>query len=280
MAEKSPTDLGRWVGRRREAYDVVAFGPLRGLAAMLDMPPPPQVPRAAIPPAWHWLYFLSMSPQAALGEDGAEPRGEFLPPITLPRRMWAGGSFEFHQPLRFGERIGRVSTIQSIEEKSGKNGPLVFVTMRHEISGETGRAITEEQVIVFRSPPSPDQPAIPEPAPIKADWRREIVPDPILLFRFSALTFNAHRIHYDRPYATGTEGYPGLLVHGPLQALLLLELLRGELTRPIRRFEYRALGPIFDTGPFTVNGVQDGDEAHVWTADDAGNLGMMGVASL
>jgi 3-methylfumaryl-CoA hydratase len=279
MANQKPKDYTRWLGRRRESQDMVTYTPTRGLAAMLDTPPPANVAQVPLPPAWHWLYFLSMSPTAMLSPDGAEARGDFLPPIELPRRMWAGGRFEFHQPIRLGDRIERVSTIESIDRKSGKQGPLVFVTVNHEISTGSGRAISEEQVIVFRPPSAPGDAAAPQPAPAKSDWRREIVPDPVLLFRFSALTFNSHRIHYDRAYATGVEGYPGLLVHGPLQALLLLELLREQLgNRIIRHFDYRALGPIFDTGPFTINGADDGEEAHLWTADAEGNLGMMGVA--
>jgi 3-methylfumaryl-CoA hydratase len=274
MSDYRESDYTPWLGRRRTAQDVVGAAPIEGLAALLDIAPPTE-----LPPAWHWLYFLATPPQAALGGDGVEARGDFLPPIDLPRRMWAGGRFEFHRQVRAGERIERVSTIQAIERKSGKRGPLVFVTVRHEISGGRGLAVTEEQTIVFRAAAAAGETALPQPAPATAQWRRAVTPDPVLLFRFSALTFNAHRIHYDRPYATGVEGYPGLVVHGPLQALLLLESLRGEADLPpVRRFDYRALGAIFDTGAFTVNGARDGDEVRLWTADADGNLGMMGIA--
>jgi 3-methylfumaryl-CoA hydratase len=279
MTGASRIDLQRWVGRSRKSEDVVTATPLRGLAAVLDCAPPPLVTGAPIPPAWHWLYFLLMAPHASLGADGADASTDFLPPLLGPaRRMWAGGRFEFHQPLHLGERIERISTITAIEEKSGKQGPLVFLTLRHQISGEANRAVTEEQTLVFRSPPLPGQPLADNPAPVYKDWSREIMPDPVTLFRFSALTFNGHRIHYDRPYATEKEGYPGLLVHGPLQVLLLLELLRGVLPRPMRHFEYRALRPIFDRKPFTLNARQDGESVRVWSADNAGNIGTAGEA--
>ncbi len=280
MAEENVTDYGRWVGRQREAQDIVSFTPVRALAAMLDMPPLPNIPSLPLPPGWHWLFFLTTPPQHSLGADGAEGRGDFLPPIDLPRRMWAGGRFEFHHPLRIGALTDRVSTIKSVEEKVGRQGPLAFVTLRHELSHAKGElALAEEQIIAFRAPAQPGERPAPQAAPARADWQREVVADPTFLFRFSALTFNAHRIHYDRPYATEIEGYPGLVVHGPLQALLLLELLRAEAPqRPIRRFEYRAHAPLFDTGPFTVNGAMEDDEIRLWTADRDGNLGMMGVA--
>ena len=145
--------------------------------------------------------------------------------------------------------------------------------LRHQIYGEAKHAVTEEQTLVFRSRSLPGQPLPDNPAPARADWSREIVPDPVMLFRFSALTFNGHRIHYDRAYATEQEGYPGLLVHGPLQVLLLLELLRGVLPTAVRSFDYRAIRPIFDGKPFTVNARQDGEKVRVWTADSAGNIG-------
>jgi 3-methylfumaryl-CoA hydratase len=279
MKTHQPDDDAEWIGRSRIAEDIVGAAPIRGLAATLDMACPAEAPGMPIPPAWHWLYFLAAAPQAALGPDGAEARGDFLPPIALPRRMWAGGRFEFHQPLHVGEPIRRVSTIRAIERKTGRRGPLVFVTLRHEISASAGLATIEEHVIVYRPAAQPGEAATPQPAPTAALWQRRIKPDPVLLFRFSALTFNAHRIHYDRPYTVATEGYPGLVVHGPLQALLLLELARAEVPEhPVRRFDYRAVGSLFDTGPFTVNGAFEGRDARLWTADSAGTLAMTGLA--
>ena len=271
-------DFADWIGKSRGDEDEATAYPVQALAATLDLETPATSPGDAIPPAWHWLWFLATAPQASLGHDGAEARGEFLPPVELPRRMWAGGSFTFHQPLRLGERIRRVSTIREIQRKTGRQGKLAFVTVEHEISGAAGLAVSETHNIVYRAAAVPGAAAAPLAAPEDAVWRREIVPDPVLLFRFSALTFNGHRIHYDRSYCTDTEGYPGLVVHGPLQAMLLLELARVEAPRPVRRFDYRAQAPIFDTGPFSVNGRPEGDGAELWTADAAGHLGMSGRA--
>jgi 3-methylfumaryl-CoA hydratase len=273
-------DFAGWIGRSRSAEDMADATPVRALAATLDLAVPAARPGEPIPPAWHWLYFLAMPAQAELGPDGVEARGEFLPPVALPRRMWAGGTFAFHRPIRLGERLSRLSTIRSIERKTGKQGALVFVTLGHEISGEAGPAVTEEHVIVYRPAARPGETPPPAEAPADPVWRRIVPPDPVLLFRFSALTFNGHRIHYDRDYATGTEGYPGLVVHGPLQAMLLLELLRRAVPeRPVRRFAYRALAPIFDTRPFSVNGRPEGEGARLWTADGAGHLAMTGQAA-
>jgi 3-methylfumaryl-CoA hydratase len=274
-------EFAQWTGRSRTEEDEATAAPVRALAATLDLDVPAAAPGEPIPPAWHWLYFLATASGSSLGADGTEARGAFLPPVELPRRMWAGGSFVFHRPLRLGERIRRVSTIGSVARKLGKQGPLVFVTVLHEITGTEGRAVSEEHVIVYRPAARPGEAPAPLAAPEGAAWRRVVSPDPVLLFRFSALTFNSHRIHYDRPYATEAEGYPGLVVHGPLQALLLLELVRSAARdRPVRRFEYRALAPIFDTAPFSVNGTQEGETIRLWAADGAGSLGMTGRATL
>jgi 3-methylfumaryl-CoA hydratase len=279
ISDADTDDYTAWIGRSRSAEDIAGATPVRALAAMLDLAEPAVRPGDPIPPAWHWLYFLAMPAQAELGPDGAEARGEFLPPVALPRRMWAGGTFTFHQPIRLGERLSRLSTIRSVQRKTGKQGALVFVTLGHEISGESGPAVTEEHVIVYRPAARPGETAPPQTAPADPVWRGIVPPDPVLLFRFSALTFNGHRIHYDRDYATGTEGYPGLVVHGPLQAMLLLELLRKAVpNRAVRRFEYRSLAPIFDTHAFSVNGRPESEGARLWTEDNAGHLAMTGQA--
>jgi 3-methylfumaryl-CoA hydratase len=267
-------DFADWIGHCRTDEDEATAYPVQALAATLDL----ETPDDAIPPAWHWLWFLAVAPQATLGHDGAEARGEFLPPVELPRRMWAGGSFTFHQPLRLGEHIRRVSTITQIRRKTGKQGKLAFVTVEHAISGANGLAVSEVHDIVYRAAAVPGAAAAPIAPPESAVWHRKIVSDPVLLFRFSALTFNGHRIHYDRAYCTETEGYPGLVVHGPLQAMLLLELARAEAPLPVRRFTYRAQAPIFDTGPFSVNGRPEGEGVLLWTEDSAGHLGMSGTA--
>ena len=271
-----PSDFTQWLGRRRESADEASAAPVRALAATFDIETPAECPGDRLPPGWHWLYFLATPATAALGADGAEARGEFLPPVAgLPRRMWAGGSLTLHRPLRLGERLSRISTVHEVTEKTGRQGRLVFATVRHEIAGAAGPALTEDYSVVFRPAARPGEAAPPPAAPQDAVWQRRVTPDPMLLFRFSALTFNSHRIHYDQPYATGVEGYPGLVVHGPLQAMLLLELARqSEPERPIRRFACRAQAPIFATGPFTVNGRPEGDQARLWTAGGDGHLGM------
>jgi 3-methylfumaryl-CoA hydratase len=274
-------ELSRWVGRRRSTEDVIASGPVERLAATLDRAGPPPGPGDPLPPLWHWLYFLDPVPAGALGADGHTLRGGFLPPVPLPRRMWAGSRFEFRRPLRIGEAATRESVIHDVTHKQGRSGELVFVTVRHAISGPDGPAIEEAHDIVFRAAPTPGEPARPpEPAPA-GPWRREIRPDPVLLFRYSALTFNGHRIHYDQPYATGVEGYAGLVVHGPLLATLMLDLLRREAPgRQVRRFSFRAHRPVFDTGPFTVGGAPDGDgvRCRLWTTDNDGWLAAEGEA--
>jgi 3-methylfumaryl-CoA hydratase len=183
-----------------------------------------------LPELWHWLYFLPHARQSEIGPDGHPKRGGFLPPVPLPRRMWAGGRLEWIKPLVVGDAIERTSTIQSVTHKSGRTGDLIFVLVRHEISNAAGIALTEEHDIVYRDAPAPDdKPVTPTAAPSDATWTKTIHPDDVLLFRYSALTFNGHRIHYDRRYVTEVEGYPGLIVHGPLIATLLVDLVRQSI---------------------------------------------------
>ena len=211
-----------------------------------------------------------------MGEDGHVGRGGFLPPVALPRRMWAGSRFRFEQPLRVGDAVTRVSRIASVAEKQGRTGPLVFVTVHHEISNAMGLAIQEEHDIVYRDHESG---VVSEPpaAPANAEWTRIVQPTDALLFRYSALTFNGHRIHYDRRYCTDVEHYPGLVVHGPLIATMLLNLLRsGRPQARLRTFEFRAVSPLFDTAAFTLHGGGDG---HLWAANANGRLAMNAVAA-
>ena len=271
------TPLESWIGRSESRTDLITAAPIAALAATLDRDDPIAQPGDAVPALWHWLYFLPIPRQSELGSDGHAKRGGFLPPVPLPRRMWAGGRLEFHHPLHVGETITRVSRIHAVKSKQGSTGPLVFVMVRHEISTHHGLAVTEEQDIVYRNAPNPGDP-VPAPlsAPPDAAWQRTIHPDDVLLFRYSALTFNGHRIHYDRRYATEVEGYPGLVVHGPLIATLLLDLLRH--SRPgveVKRFDFRALSPLFDTAPFLVCGKPEEDGVvHLWARTLAGGLAM------
>jgi 3-methylfumaryl-CoA hydratase len=275
--------LQQWVGKTETRSDLVTAAPIAALAATLDIEV--NYPNAGdvLPPLWHWLYFLPNPRQSDLGSDGHAKRGGFLPPVDLPRRMWAGGRVEFHHPLRVGETITRTSRIVDVKLKEGRSGPLVFVLVRHQI----GDALTEEHDIVYRDHPRPgDSSPPPRPAPEVMDaaaWERVIHPDDVLLFRYSALTFNGHRIHYDRRYATEVEAYPGLVVHGPLIATLLVDLVRRNLpSAVVTRFEFRAVSPIFDTGTFSVCGKpeDDGKTIQLWAKDKTGNLAMTATATV
>jgi len=279
-------DPTAWIGRTEKAADTVTPTPVRALTATLDHPAAPVPAGTPLPPLWHWLYFLPVHQQSEIGPDGHARRGGFLPPVELPRRMWAGGRFEFYSPIRVGDEIVRTSTIDNVTSKVGRTGPLVFVTVRHEVraNGAADPALVEFHDIVYRAERSPDEvEPPPTPAPTGAPWQREIVPDDVLLFRYSALTFNGHRIHYDRRYVTEVEGYPGLVVHGPLLATLLLDLLRRHVPGPtVVRFVFRAMKPTFDTAPFVVCGRREGDDKtiHLWARHEDGALAMDATATL
>jgi 3-methylfumaryl-CoA hydratase len=273
--------LRQWRGRSEERSDEITAVPVMGLAATLDRADPAG-PGAELPPLWHWAYFATIAPQSALGPDGHPARGGFLPPVPLPRRMFAGGRLEFLQPLRVGDRVVRRSEVTRVDCKQGRSGALVFVTVRHEFKRSGALVLTEEHDIVYRDAPQPGAPTPPtQPAPAAAEFEREIVPDPVLLFRYSALTFNGHRIHYDRSYVTEVEGYPGLIVHGPLIATLLADLLRR--ARPelrVRGFSFRAVRPLFDLHPFRVCGRAEGDGRFaLWALDHEGALAMEASAA-
>lgn len=279
-------DLQSWIGRMETARDVVVPTPYAALCATLDYDAARPAEGTPLPPLWHWLYFLPLHRQSQLGPDGHAERGGFLPPVPLPRRMWAGSQLAFHAPLRIGDALTRVSTIESIAQKQGRTGLLVFVRVRHEIQREpeSAPALVEHHDIVYRDLARPGDPEPPgRPAPARASWSRTWTPDDVLLFRYSALTFNGHRIHYDRRYVTSVEGYPGLIVHGPLIATLLLDLLRRE--RPAARvtqFEFRAMRPLFDLDPFDVCGEPDEPArmVHLWARDAQGRLAMDATATL
>jgi 3-methylfumaryl-CoA hydratase len=270
-----------WIGRTEQRNDLVTAAPLHALAATLDRDEPEPLPGADIPPLAHWLYFLPVAPAREIGPDGHPQRGGCLPPVPLPRRMWAGGRLEFHHPLQVGDEITRVSRIAHVDAKEGRSGPLVFVTVRHEVSNARGLALAEEHDIVYREAPAPGAPTpAPQPAPADASFEREIVPDPVLLFRYSALTFNGHRIHYDRAYVTEVEGYPGLVVHGPLIATLLVDLLRRERPQArLKRFAFTAVRPSFDIHRFQICGRDDGHSTFaLWGRDHEGHLTMRAEA--
>ena len=272
-----------WIGRVEEIAEPIAAGHVDGLAATLDRDDPPAQAGDPLPPAWHWLFGPARQRQSLLGPDGHAARGGFLPPIDLPRRMWAGGRLTFERPLRVGETMTRRSEIKSISFKEGRTGRLAFVLVEHRVSGDGVPAIVEEHDIVYRAPPSAAEAGKPAPAaPENALWRRQIVPDPVMLFRYSALTFNGHRIHYDHPYTTEVEGYPGLIVHGPLIATFLLDLLRRERPdSPLVHFDYRAISPLYDTAPFHVCGRAEEDgRILLWAENPDGRLAMQGYATV
>jgi 3-methylfumaryl-CoA hydratase len=284
MDETAFEAFRQWVGHRREEHDTITAWPVRAMNATLDRVVGETVPGDELAPAWHWLYFLEARPASQIGADGHPERGDFLPPVPLPRRMWAGGRIEWRSPLRVGDRATRLSEIVSIEPKRGRTGTLVFVTVRHTISTAAGVSIVEEHDIVYREAARPGDPAPqPRPGPAGAVWARTLTPDEVMLFRYSALTFNGHRIHYDSPYVTGTEGYPGLVVHGPLQATLLLDLAREHAPpgRRLAKFEYRALAPTFHGQPLALSGIPapDSRSALVWAASQDGGQTMAGTVS-
>ena len=276
--------LRTWIGRRETVSDAIAPWPVAALAALLDRDDPYPTRDDVLPPGGHWLFFRTAARQSELGPDGHPRRGEFLPPVPLPRRMWAGGRLEFLRPIRIGDAATRVSRIGEVAFKEGRAGPLVFVRVDHEISGPDGPALKEEHDIVYRGMPASHLPPVASAAaPEGAVWRRDVAPDPVMLFRYSALTFNGHRIHYDWPYATKVEGYPGLVVHGPLIGTLLMDLIRRQSGGArLRRFAYRAQGPLFDTEPFSVEGNPgaDGRTAKVWARGPDGALAMSADAEL
>jgi 3-methylfumaryl-CoA hydratase len=277
--------LQGWVGKTETLSDTVTAAPVRALSATLDRQDAAPEPGTPLPELWHWLYFLPMARQSGIGPDGHPQRGGFLPPVPLPRRMWAGGRLQWHhQPLQVGDAVTRTSSIASVTHKSGRSGDLVFVLVKHEVRNARGLALTEEHDIVYRANPQPGDPVpAPQPAPAGAAWTREVVPDDVLLFRYSALTFNGHRIHYDRKYVTGVEGYPGLIVHGPLIATLLADLLRRNMPGArLLKFEFRAVRPVFDLWPFKLHGLPsaDGKTVSLWTEDHEGWLTMQATATL
>jgi 3-methylfumaryl-CoA hydratase len=260
-----------WIGKTQATNDVASRAPLEGLAAMLDRDMS-FWREGELPPLAHWLYFLRPAKESEIGPDGHPRRGGFLPPITLPRRMWAGSRVEFLNPIPVGAEITDRSEVANIVEKQGNSGAMIFVTVRREIVCNAVLAIREERDVVYRDESkAASASAAPQPDTRKAEWSRAVTPDPVLLFRFSALTFNAHRIHYDRDYAMKTEGYPGLVVQGPLTAMLLMDhYLAKHPHADIARFEFRAERPLFGGAPFQLCG----DGTDLWARTPSGERAM------
>ena len=263
-----------WVGRQESARDLIGRAPAEALAATLDRPGD-LAPGTALPGVFNWLYFLKFAPMSEIGPDGHPRRGGFLPPVELPRRMWAGSRCRFPAALAVGDEAEKISTIEKIEPKSGKAGEMVFVTVAHEIRVGGRLAIEEAQDIVYMGIPDTWRPPPPQPAP-PADWREEVAIDPVRLFRYSAVTFNGHRIHYDRAYATEVEKYPGLVVHGPLQATLLFDAAcRHAPGRIPARFDFRGVRPLFDFDAAALCGrAREDGGMDVFTANGEGSVCM------
>jgi len=251
-------DYADWIGRTERADDDITAQAVVAMSATLDRDDPPPHKGDPLPPLWHWMYFTPKVRRDGLGADGHEDRGNFMPPVALPRRMFAGASYQFHTPLRIGETVSRKAEIFDISSKHGRSGPLLFVKVRYIYSMGKETALEEIQEFVFRQAAEKSDSPAPAPKPIDVDdaaWRRSLIADPVTLFRYSALTFNGHRIHYDHPYATKVEGYPDLVVHGPLIASYLVDLCRVNTNdRAFSSFFFRARKPLFANRPFDVVG--------------------------
>lgn len=277
------TVLAAWIGRSETMSDMIDAAQARRMLATLDSTGDID-DGDALPPLWHWIYFLSAARMSDLGRDGHTRLGGSLPPVALPRRMWAGGRFEFHRPIVIGETITKTSTIDSIAMKHGRSGSLCFVTVRHDLSASDGSArLSEWHDIVYREDARPGSPPpqVPSP-PANPTWSEAIAPSPTLLFRYSALTFNGHRIHYDRDYARGVEGYSDLVFHGPLTATLLAGLAARHGRGTLRIFSYRGVTPLFDSAPFRICGKPSPNAREaidVWAETPGGGLAMTASAT-
>ncbi len=276
--------LRKWIGKTHESTDTITAQMVRGLRAtfFLDIGNP--VKGDAAPLAIHWCLAPQVAPMSEIGPDGHPARGGFLPPVPLPRRMWAGGKTEFRDTLRVGDEVKKLSKIVDVQLKTGSTGALCFVTLDHSFSTSRGEAVFERQDVVYRDNPPPggnktSTSTIATSAP-QPRHQKKLKADPVLLFRYSALTFNGHRIHYDRPYVTQVEGYPGLIVHGPLQASLLLEYAIALRGKPPKTFTHRGVSPLFDGAEFTINATDSGDGGlELWTANNSGAPTMKASAS-
>jgi 3-methylfumaryl-CoA hydratase len=282
MTEKLDLDhLRGWIGKATEASDIVTAHLVMGLRATLFQEIGEPKHGDAAPWTTHWCLAQPVFPMSELSQDGHPTRGGFLPPVPLPRRMWAGGELQFFDAMRVGDEVKRSSRISDVTMKTGSTGVLCFVAVEHEISTPRGLAIRERHDIVYRemSSAAPATPTKAPPPPPAAKHRESHMADPVLLFRYSALTFNGHRIHYDRDYVTKVEGYPGLVFHGPLQASFIVELaakLHGGM--PPKKLSYRGVQPLFEGSEFSVNANDNGAGMELWTANSAGQPTMKGTA--
>jgi 3-methylfumaryl-CoA hydratase len=276
-------DFDSWIGRTRIAHDEITAFPLNALSATLDREDPVAGAGTPIPVLWHWLYFLAIFRPGQMRRDGHMQGGDFMPPIPLPRRVWAGSQFNWNpnNPLRVGDKATRISRIDSIVRKQGKSGELVFVKLVHEYRNANGLAFTNDHLSAFRGEATVEAKAESALAELSSQWHRELVPDAPLLFRYSALMFNSHRIHYDEPYTRKEEKYPALLVQGPLLATLLMDLLRRNAPHTmVHSLDFRAVGSAYAGCPLHLRGRPEGRTVRLWAADDEGRLVMSARAEL
>ena len=273
-------ELKKHIGRRLTATDVIHPGPANLLRLALGCADAELRPGDALPPAWIALYFLPRFGPGELRPDGSPRDAGVVPAMPLPRRMFAGESVRFHRPLRIGDAVRRETELADLSVKQGGTGTLVFATVASRVFGPDGVALEEERRTVFREEAKPGEGNLAprrEAAPADVPWRRTVTPDAVLLFRFSALTFNSHRIHYDRAWAMQTEGYPGLVVHGPLTTTLLIDFARDcNPGRAVRSYATQARAPLFDTAPFELRGrpTADGRGAELWAVTPEGTIAM------
>jgi 3-methylfumaryl-CoA hydratase len=267
--------IKEWLGRTRRDEDEITLGAVQRLAATLDQDPAAFRRGGEVPESWYAILFGPVAPESTLGPDGHPETGDFLPPLSGTRRMFAGRRTSFVKPLKIGDMVARISTVTRAEPKAGRTGPFTLVTITHEISGASGLAVREEQDVVYRAPVEAGTVALQREASRIVDepaWSKTIELDPVLVFRYCALTFNAHRIHYDLPYAREAEGYPALVMNGGLTALLLIETARPHLPRPIAAYAARALSPLFVGQRVAFNGRLTGDTAVLWASGPDGGL--------
>jgi len=274
--------LRKHIGRKRTEEGIAELGSGALMALIFERPEGPPKLGDPMPPGWHWGCLWQLPPRASLGEDGLPLEDEVLPKMPFPRRMFAGGSLAVHRPLRFGQALRRETELTDLSLREGSSGALIFNTMTQRIFGPDGLALVDERHGVFREAvPAGQQSGIPkrEAPPAEVAWRRSYAPDVVALFRYSAATFNAHRIHYDRHYNATVEGYPGLVVHGPFVQQCLLDLARDNNSgKTLVRFSIRARAPLFDTAPFTVVGRPKGNGCELWAVTPDGTIASSATA--
>ena len=275
------TYLREWIGNTESVEETISAEPLHRMRATLDMEPKNIEAGEAVPPLWHWAYFLTPVRASELGRDGHPALGNFMPPVSLPRRMWAGGQFKFVNPIRVGERVKRQSTVRDVKLKQGRSGKLCFVEVEHAVLVDDELRFSEVHNVVYRGAKQPGEEQLQAPeAPGDAEWSKEVVPNSTLLFRYSALTFNGHRIHYDLNFCQQVEGYPGLVFHGPLTGTLLLQFaVEKNPGKTLSAYDFRAISPLFDNAAFTLNGRMQGDNAIMWACNPDGRLAMKATAT-